>query len=233
MGIFDFLGKKNVPDELPELVTDEIENKFTDAKVTLKAPPVAAPSFTTVPSITSVPNMTASSLPVKESPKEKPFSSLKRSSTSDNVKYAEEVKKLVIESEDHTKEKSFFEELRKNISSELSDADKLEDWYEHKFLPKDMVSEMRGYWENKTADSVIHTLGGNFKDRIEEKTIKLQSLEKEWQNVYFDLIEKEEEIKDEEAALKELLSEFVEIYKRRKESIGNNDQKKARKKSEK
>ena len=44
----------------------------------------------------------------------------------------------------------------------------------------------------------------------------MQELEKEWQERYFDLIEKEEEIRDVEKELKKILGEFVEVCKKRK-----------------
>jgi hypothetical protein len=47
----------------------------------------------------------------------------------------------------------------------------------------------------------------------------LQGLEKEWQDIYFDLIEKEEEIKDKEKELKKMLKEFIELCKKRKRKI--------------
>jgi len=126
--------------------------------------------------------------------------------------------------------KSFFDELQKDITGELDNLERLEEWYEHKFLPQDIVSNMRRYWEGQKANSVLQILGKNFKDRINQKTAELQVLEKEWQNSYFDLIEKEEEIKEHEQDLKLILSEFVEVCKRKKRSLGetNNEQKKTK-----
>src|SRR3989339_417396 len=117
-------------------------------------------------------------------------------------------------------EKSFFSDLQENLSSEMNDLDQLENWYTKKFLPRDVVSDMRGYWEKQKTNSIIKVLGKNFQEKISVKVNHLQSLEKEWQNIYFDLIEKEEEIKDEEKELKELLAEFVKICKKKSRDQG-------------
>jgi len=112
-------------------------------------------------------------------------------------------------------EEGFFNELKENINKEINNLDKLENWYNKKFLPHDVVSDMRDYWENQKPDSVIKVLGKNFKGKITEKINQLQQLEKEWQNAYFDLVEKEEEIREREKELKQVLAEFVELCKRR------------------
>jgi len=112
-------------------------------------------------------------------------------------------------------EESFFSELQEDITKEIGNLNKLETWYNNKFLPRDVVTEMKNYWEKQKGNSIIKILGKNFQERISEKTANLQNLEKEWQNIYFDLIEKEEEIRDQERELKKLLAEFVEVCKRK------------------
>ena len=112
---------------------------------------------------------------------------------------------------------SFFDELQDNLLKEVDDLTKLEKWYKNKFLPGDVANEMRGYWENKKTDSIIKILGKNFQEKISGKISSLQNLEKEWQEIYFRLIEKEEKIKDKERELKKLLNEFIELCKKRKE----------------
>ena len=137
----------------------------------------------------------------------------------------EEIKEDVSQKKDLIKgsldnEKSFFSDLQENLSSEMNDLDQLENWYTKKFLPRDVVTDMRGYWEKQKTNSIIKVLGKNFQEKISVKVNHLQSLEKEWQNIYFDLIEKEEEIKDEEKELKELLAEFVKICKKKSRDQG-------------
>jgi len=112
-------------------------------------------------------------------------------------------------------EEGFFDKLQGDINKELTNLGKLEDWYNNKFLPQDIVSGMRSYWEKQKAPSIIKILGKNFKEEVAEKTSKLQQLEKEWQDVYFELIEKEEEIREQERELKSILAKFVELCKKR------------------
>lgn len=113
-------------------------------------------------------------------------------------------------------EESFFNKLQEDISTEISNLNKLESWYNNKFLPQDVVSDMRSYWENQKSASAESILGRNFREKIKEKTEKLQEIEREWQLVYFQLIEKEEELRKEEHELKKILAEFVDLCKARK-----------------
>jgi len=113
-------------------------------------------------------------------------------------------------------EDSFFNKLQEDINNEIANLNQLENWYKNKFLPQDIVSNMRDYWEKQNSGSVIKVIGRNFKEKITEKTENLQQLEREWQEMYFQLIEKEEEIRKEERELKKVLSEFVELCKARK-----------------
>lgn len=125
----------------------------------------------------------------------------------------EETKKdsVRVETED-----GFFNKLQEDINNEISNLNQLEKWYSNKFLPQDIVSDMRNYWEKQKSVSAISIMGRNFKEKITEKTEKLQQLEREWQATYFQLIEKEEEIRKEEQELKGILAEFVELCKSRK-----------------
>jgi len=113
-------------------------------------------------------------------------------------------------------EDGFFNKLQEDINNEISNLNQLENWYNNKFLPQDIVSDMRNYWEKQKSGSVIKVIGRNFKEKITEKTEKLQQLEREWQATYFQLIEKEEEIRKEEQDLKKVLAEFVDLCKSRK-----------------
>lgn len=217
MGLFTLFKKKSVPSELPDLAfgsdgatkKDSLEKDTAlvgdhlreEEKYRSSVPQVPAPS-----TILASPPEPSASLPSESTtstPSTKQTPSLSPS-------------------------KSFFDQLQQDITGELDNLDRLEDWYQHKFLPQDIVSTMRQYWESQKANSVLAVLGKNFKERIHQKTSELQELEREWQNVYFDLIEKEEEIKEREQDLKLLLSEFVEVCKRKKEQLSepHNEQKK-------
>jgi len=128
-------------------------------------------------------------------------------------KEAETVKPATEKIEKSEEENSFFNKLQGDLNNELTSLNKLENWYSNKFLPQDTVAEMKSYWEKQKEGSVIKIIGKNFKGKINEKTEKLQKLEKEWQGTYFQLIEKEEEIRKEEQELKKVLAEFVGLCK--------------------
>ena len=220
MGFLDKLKKKKVPDELPDLALDSFEGK--GEKQTVERP-------------------TFNQLPVEDNfRKTKKYPDLKRSSLSlpdlndldkkdfnkthkDKQRDVREVtqksrndfskKRGFIEQEDN---EGFFDELEEDIDKEISNLDKLESWYKNKSLPRDIDSNMRDYWEKQKND--LGVIGKNFKTRIKEKISKLQILEKDWQNIYFDLMEKEDEIREEESELKKILKEFVELCRNRKGS---------------
>ncbi len=246
MALFGFLKKKGVPGELPDLAMDEIEDRLKDAdsfknqqgaaangqaqkQGAIPQPPTSqdkskSDSKDKVPAVPPSGDASQSQIPSGGSGDNE--------SMSEEDQDAEEIKKALDESNTgDTNNKSFFDELQKNISEEIADPDKIGDWYENKFASKDILAEMRNYWERKKINSMMQVLGKNFKERINEKTGKLQDLEKEWQEIYFQLIEKEEEIREEEAELKEDLSEFVELCRKRKKSISHNGQRKTKEKA--
>lgn len=214
MSLFGFLKNKKVPDELPDLATDElgkdVDRRLEDDKDIIE----------------------------EHLKQESSFGGFGGKEEKDNLVQTNKKKEADNISEDHESKKSrksFFNDLEKHISSEIDDLDKLEDWYENKFLPQDVVGGMREYWESQKNNSVLEVLGKNFKQRINEKTKELQEREREWQNIYFDLVEKEEEIRDSEQELKSILAEFVEICKRKKKNFGklDNEQKKTKEKKNK
>ncbi len=108
------------------------------------------------------------------------------------------------------------------MTEEIGDLSDLENWYEKKFLPRDILSDMKNYWEKQKTESILDLLGKNFQEKISVKISKLQELEKDWQSTYFELIEKEEEIKDYESELKDLLKEFVGVCKNKKKNLESN-----------
>jgi hypothetical protein len=121
-----------------------------------------------------------------------------------------------------TIENGFFNKVQGDINKEIADINKLESWYNNKFLPQDNVSNMKKYWEKHKKDSIMNAVGGKFKEQIREKAANLQKIEKEWQDTYFQLIEKEEEMRKEEQELKKILAEFVDMHKESKGKKHNN-----------
>jgi len=110
-------------------------------------------------------------------------------------------------------ERGYFKELIKNVVEGTNDLDKRDSWYKNKFLPGDIVFQMREYWEKQQSEILLKNVSGDLKIRLVEKTDKLHQLEKEWQEVYFHLLTKEEAIRKEEKDLKDLLSEFINLFK--------------------
>jgi hypothetical protein len=97
----------------------------------------------------------------------------------------------------------------------MRDINKLDAWYKENLQQEDTINQMREYWEKQKPELLIRAVGGEMMAKLKEKTDRLHSLEKEWQDVYFELISKEEEIRTEEKELKKELSEFIELCKKK------------------
>lgn len=229
MKILNFLKKKEVPNELPDLVTDEIEQKIKDEN-TDSSSSLSEKGSENVDSNLSVKTGISEkkNVPVGKSD----YLSSNSGKEDEEIDYAKEVKRAVLQPK-VMQGKSFFSELQKNLSEGLSHVNDLDEQYYNKFLSKDILKEMKDYWEDKKTTTLLQALGDNFREKINEKTETLQKLEKEWQDVYFDLVEKEAEIKEEEEELKKMLSEFMEVWKKRKINLNENDQKKTKEKEHK
>jgi hypothetical protein len=174
--------KKNVPEELPDLVIDDIKHKLSES------------SDQKLSSNQSFPKSKENQ--IKED------------------KIFEEAK-VIVRANKIDKDKSFFNKLLTDINEEIHDLGKLEGWYNNKFVNNDMVTDMKDFWEDKKHELVIKSIGKGFQDKINTRIESLQNLEKEWQDIYLTLIEKEEELKKEERELKSIVSEFMEMCKRR------------------
>ena len=113
-------------------------------------------------------------------------------------------------------DQGYFKELIKNVIEGTHNFDKLDSWYNNKFLKEDMIFHMREYWEKQQPELLLKNISGELKIKLLEKTNKLHMMEKEWQNIYFNLLSKEEQIRKEEKELKESLSEFMDLIKKSK-----------------
>jgi hypothetical protein len=205
MSLFNFLKKEKVPDELPDLVSDELANEKKNSE-----PLKQIPQKEILENKTKTEEKRDNTSPVYQESVE-PVESVNTQEIPKGIA----LKKIIMPSDKTIENEGYFGELEDDLNKEINDLNKLESWYKNKFLPRDIVTDMRKHWEGKKSGSVIGILGRNFKDRINEKTSKLQVLEKEWQDIYFDLIEKEEEIREQERELKKMLAEFVELCKRK------------------
>jgi len=185
MGLGKIFGRGKVPDELPSLAFDDVN------KGTIQPPKVHnASSFKSLPKLPS-PSPMSSSHVLSKPQVQKPVNP--------------------VSADD---EHGYFKELVNSVTTETKDLDKLETWYKNKFLPGDMVFQMREYWQKQQPEILLKNVSGDLKNRLMEKTEHLHGLEKEWQEIYFQLMSKEEEIRKEEKELKGSLSEFIELFRK-------------------
>jgi hypothetical protein len=202
MGFLKLIDKKNIPDELPSLITEDIrknsEEKTQEASREINKSKI-------------------------ENNKNQDIAPIIEQKLETNSPVKEEIKKESIPEEKINEEKdypevlqdSFFIRLQEDLGKEMNSLNKLEQWYNTKLLPEDTLSEMKNYWEKQKSNSMIQILGKDFQDKITKKIIILQKLEKSWQDTYFSLIEKEEAIKEQERELKKMLAEFIGFCKKR------------------
>lgn len=121
------------------------------------------------------------------------------------------VKKLV----EYEDEAGFFKDILKNITHEMNDIEKLDTWYKSKFKGNDIVEQMRNYWEKQKPELVLRNMNSDLVNNLKEKIAKFHDLEKEWQEIYVTMLGKEEEMREDEEELKEMLSQFIKICKRK------------------
>lgn len=115
-------------------------------------------------------------------------------------------------------DKSFFAELEDEISKDMEvEDDSFEDLLESKFSSENILDQMKNYWGGKREISSVDLAIGKLKPKILKQVTALKNLEKEWQAIYFKLIEKEEDIREQESVLKEDLGEFTDLCKQKKE----------------
>lgn len=228
MGFLGFNKKKKVPDELPDLISDDIEKESKEVHDFLKEEEKKVQGVDEKKEVVEQKNKDLEEELENNARKELALEKERQKQNTSKEIVSRLVKNIndtpqIQEKKDFDSEKSFFDELQGSLGGEIEDLDKLEDWYEKKFLPRDVLSDMRSYWENQKTTSVLKILGKNFQLKITDKLSHLQELEKGWQNAYFEMVEKEEEIKEQEKELKQLLREFVEICKSKKKTLEEGD----------
>lgn len=111
-------------------------------------------------------------------------------------------------------ETGFFKEIMGSLVKDTKNIEKIESFYNNRFMTEDIVSQMRNYWENKKPELLMKNVGKNLKDKIAVKTEELHKLEHEWQDIYFALLSKEDQIRSEEKELKEDINEFMTVCKK-------------------
>lgn len=208
-----FLKKGNAPSELPDLAmdNDSVDSVKTEPVETKKVP-VVQPLPVSEPVLQQPVNA-----PISNTEKVSLVSSDKGIPSVPSIKKKEGLINENLVKDEKFSKNSFFDDILEDINGELPDNEKLEDWYEKKFVDEDIVSNMKGYWEGNKADIIIQSFGAEYKREINSKVRALRELEEDWREIYFKLIKKEEEMKKEERELKETVSEFVNLCKRRKD----------------
>lgn len=180
-------GKKNVPDELPDIFSQTSEQKNNALEIKEKPKYQALPNVATMPAPKQIIQQT-----------EQPAQNYAKLPSLDD-------------------EDGYFKELVKSVVDGSENIDKLDSWYKEKFMPQDIVFQMREYWQKQQPQILLKNIRGDLKNSMVEKTDKLHKLEQDWQQIYFDLIAKEEEIRKEERELKGVVSEFITAFKASKE----------------
>lgn len=224
---------KEVPSELPDLISDEIEKEsLGEVAEPVKEIIQEAPKEVPVESTQATKNIedyragTQENKAILEGINEDigTDSSLRQNQVLPQEQtVSKEIQRQVtsIIPSKYSSEKSFFNDMQENLEKEILNMESVENWDDSKFSSRDMLEDMRSYWRKQKTPSIMESLGRNFQSKISEKIQTLQSLERGWQNTYFELIEKEEEIKDAERELKKMLKEFVKICKHKKDSLEN------------
>lgn len=193
-----FLKKRKIPSELPDLIVDKLE----ELKKLDRGRNLSETEFDIKPIIERIEK------PIEEERIEKVFYAPIQTPPVEPLP-----EKISIEDE-----KAFFTRLLNDINNELDDGKNIEEWYKNEFFPKDIVTEMKNYWGNQKKELIFKSLGKSFKERIETKIKELKKMEEEWQNIYLNLIKKEENIRKEEEELKKIISEFVGMCNREMEN---------------
>jgi hypothetical protein len=203
MSFLKILKRDKVPDELPDIVIEGVkDNKIAVSHLTVESKTQDIPKENNEEEI---------AVPIKDSPVSGTELWQKSLEPRKNI-----MPKETLYNQLNPDNEGFFNELQEDLTKEVKNLDALEKWYNDKFLPEDIITNMRSYWENKKKGAVIKMLGKGFQEKISQRILSLQELEKQWQDNYFALIEKEEEIKEQEEELKKMLKEFIELCKRKK-----------------
>lgn len=235
MGFLGFGKKREVPDELPDLISDEIEkeSKVNDNFIKNKEDGLKAEKLKNLEEERKEIEKN-NALIEEEKKKEREKHEDKRRKTemlNKLIKSVEDTPQREEKKDDFDSDKSFFDELQNNIKQELSELEDLSDFNEKSFTQKNFLDDMKDFWEKQKKFSILDSLSKDMEEKIVSKISILKSLEKEWQSVYFKLVEKEEEIKDGEKELKAILKEFSKVCKHKKEAMSNEKRKNNEKKN--
>jgi hypothetical protein len=218
MALSKIFKKTNVPDELPDLAIDELKKdlKKDYSEKEEKKEEVKPEGETKKEEIKEEEN------PRKEEIKREEDNSESNEKSPEEI--SEPKEKEEIENQKNKEksidnkanfEKSFFNPLLDELKKENFDPAKINSWYQQRFSDKGAIDEMKEYWEKQKDEFITETIEKEFKERINERMNNLQKLEAEWQEIYINLIQKEEEMKKEEKNIKKIIKDFSEVFKKK------------------
>jgi len=210
-----FLSKSSAPSELPDLAIESLGRSAPIESARQYTQPIVSQPLPILPKPIIIPQSQKKEV-VREDCLEFSRDAIQDKPAHDDIKKAIDNNLLRASESGKLSKSGFFDQVLNDINGEIKDLGNLEDWYEKKFLKQDVVSNMKGYWEENKADIIIESFGAEYKRQINDKVKILQELEEDWREIYFRLVKKEEEMKKEERELKETLSEFVNLCKRKK-----------------
>jgi hypothetical protein len=211
MALSKIFKKTSAPDELPDLAIDELKKDLKkdfsekeEPKYEEKKEEIAKPEEKKPEEESSNETTAENTEDVKEEETEETTS--KTDNSQPETKTSEEKANL---------EKSFFNPLLTELKKDNFDPTKINSWYQKRFAEKGAIEEMKEYWEKQKDEFITETVEKEFRVRINERMNTLQKLEAEWQEIYINLIKKEEEMKKEEKNIKKIIKEFSEVFKKK------------------
>ena len=220
MALSKMFKKNTAPEELPDLAIDELKKDLnkdfsekeekTEIPKPQETPPVVEEKAPEVQEEIPSEKETEEAKNEKDETEETPPEIDEKEIEEVDEKPEEKPTK-----EEVNLEKSFFNPLISELKKDNFDPYKINSWYEKKFSGKSAIEEMKEYWENQKDEFITETVEKEFKARINEKMIDLQKLEAEWQEIYINLVKKEEEMKKEEKNIKKIMKDFSLVIKKK------------------
>jgi len=214
------LSKKNKnspPAELPDLAIDELKKDLKNAiegkeEIKTEEKPVETPKVEEKIIQDQIKEIVVDTNSKEET---KEIEQINVNENQNKEKSIEKIDETSVKSYKLDPKKSFFNALLVDLEKKETDIAKLNEWYNTRFPQGNALEEMKEYWKEKKDEIILENIGKELKDKIDLHMKQLQKLEEEWQKIYFDLISKEDEMKNQEKRLKEVINEFTEVFKKR------------------
>jgi hypothetical protein len=217
MALSKIFKKTSTPDELPDLAIDELKRDLK--KEFSEKQEEKAEEKTPKPEEKKEEIPKSEEIPLEEETEQDKINQDEKEKVEEIIAETEskeeEKPKEKISIDKVNLEKSFFNPLLAELKKENFDPAKINAWYQQRFSEKGAIEEMKKYWEKQKDEFITETIEKEFRERINERMIYLQKLEAEWQEMYINLVKKEEEMKKEEKSIRKIIKEFSEVIKRK------------------